>query len=64
VPADVEVAGVSVVGSTAHVATSLGQLRIPYVLDPQQQAGTAALLGSGEGLGVDMVLAEFVPRYS
>ncbi|MDY6999989.1 MAG: hypothetical protein SW019_25660, partial [Actinomycetota bacterium] len=40
VPADVEVAGVSVVGSTAHVATSLGQLRIPYVLDPQQQAGT------------------------
>ena len=57
-PGGVELVGVERLGSDSKVQTSRGALRIPHVLDPSARASGLALLGSGAGLGADVVLAE------
>lgn len=45
--------------STVH--TSAGVLRIPHLLDPAAPVSAMALVGDGDGLGSELLLAEFDP---
>ena len=45
--------------STVH--TAAGVLRIPHLLDPAAQVSAMALVGDGDGLGSELLLAEFDP---
>lgn len=47
--------------TVSTVRTSAGVLRIPHLLDPVAPVSSAALVGCGDGLGSDLLLAEFDP---
>lgn len=60
-PADLRIIDVRRVGSETTVVTAAGELRLPHVLDPADRSDGLRLLGTGDGLGTDVVLAEFRP---
>lgn len=61
IPMTLDVVSVERSEAVSTVHTSAGVLRVPHFLDPAARASAAALVGNGDGLGSDVVLAEFDP---
>jgi hypothetical protein len=61
-PMPVEVVSVARSGSISTVHTTAGALRIPHLLDPATHVSPMALVGDGDAVGSNLLLAEFIPR--
>ncbi|EHB55031.1 hypothetical protein MycrhDRAFT_2225 [Mycolicibacterium rhodesiae JS60] len=61
IPVPLEVVSVERSGPTSTVRTTAGVLRIPHLLDPAAQVSPMSLVGDGDALGSNLLLAEFIP---
>jgi hypothetical protein len=61
IPTRSDVLSVERSGPISTVHTTAGVLRIPHLLDPSARVSSMSLVGDGDALGTDLLLAEFLP---
>ena len=61
IPTSLDVVSVERSESVSTVHTTAGVLRIPHLVDPAAPVSSLSLLGDGEALGSNLLLAEFIP---